>query len=421
MQEQFLLIMNYYRHTELVDTHHVSLKTVHNWISSAKKGKIDLALSVINGKTYIARTPGNQMTLAKLSLTGKKYRNHLHSKIIYPTPEFYNLYSRRQILDIISDLKIHGEIPRQYNYFDKGAQNWNNWLNYLESDKHKNILKGTIELIHANLGALDLLLRDYKKVNVIDLGAGNARPVKELLDHLLKQHTLKRYIAIDISPAMLEIAKSNVAAWFNNKVKFEGYIKDISFERFDDLIVDDMLSEDAEKTINLVLLLGGTHLNIREYNDVIRAIYGSMNNDDILLYTDKPDSEASRQYFNFNTRAGATDLSPNHRFILDLLNIDSSLYGVEMGYDTEKRMRYVRIRFKKAITLNFSFTDGIRSVSFEKGDTIIMLRVWHLSSLELISEFDKIGLRLLQTSLTRDREFILTISGVDIKNKAISK
>jgi SAM-dependent methyltransferase len=407
--------MSYYKHTELVNTYHVSLKTVHNWINASKKNKVDLALLVHNGKTYIAKTPGNRATLSKLAIEGKKYRNRLHNKVITPKPEFYKAYSSRQILDILFNLTTYAEIPRQYNYFDKGAHNWNAWSQFLEIDKHKNILQGTLELIRTNLGPVDQLLNEYDKVNVIDLGVGNGRAAKELVEHLLKNGGLNRYIGIDISTEMLAIAKTNVDKWFGGAVNFEGYVRDISFERFDDVLVTDRLGNDANKTINLFLLLGGTHLNIRSHEDVIKTIYGSMSNEDLLMYVDKPDSEASRRYFNFNTRAGATLLSANHSFILDMLNIDPSIYNLEMGYDEHKRMRYVRIRLKIAITLRFEFGADTREISIEKGDTILLMRVWHQSSLELISSFDRVGLKLLHSSLTKDRQFMMTISGVSMR------
>ena len=406
----------YFKHNELASRFRVSLKTVHNWIDAAKEGKVNLQLHEHDGKTYIANTSGNFIALQYLAEKGKKYRNSLHQKVISPSEKFYSLYSQRQTLDLITNLTTHHEIPRQYNYFDGGATNWDNWLKRLEKEESSNLLKGTLELIHNNIHNLDLLLKDYKYVNVIDIGVGNGRPVKEVLSRLLKQKKLHRYIAIDISRSMLDIAKSNIEKWFGKDVKFEGYIKDISFERFDDLLVEDMLSEKADKTINLVLVLGATPVNFRIFSDPLKVVYGSMSDRDILVYTDKPDTESSRRYFDFNPKPGAGELSPNHRFILDLMNIDSSLYNVEMGFDEQKRMRFVRIRLKAALSIHFKVNDGERIVELEKGDTIMLLRVWHLSAVEVISEFEKQGFTLLHSNLTPNRQFLLTISGVDPKH-----
>lgn len=410
--------MKYFKHSELTDIYHVSLKTVHNWIDATKQGKVSLKLYQTNNRTYISNTPDNIQILEQLSEKGKKYRNSLHHKVIYPRPSFYEIYSRRQILDIITNLDVHGEIPRQYNYFEKGAQNWDNWLQSLSIDESPNILKGTVELIRSNMASIERLINGGMKINVVDLGVGNAYPVKELLGYLIDKKVLNRYIAIDISPSMLSVAERNIKEWYGDQAHFEGYVRDISFERFDDILVDDMLSRDADKTVNLVLLFGATAVNIRSYANVFNVVYSSMNVNDLLMYTDKADTELSRRYFDFSPTPNSGKLSPNHQYILDLLNIDESLYDVEMGFDTILRMRYVRVRLKSAITIKFNFGSIERMVSLEKQDTILLLRVWHMTPLEVISEFEETGFTLVQSSLTKDRQYFLSISAVETRVKS---
>jgi SAM-dependent methyltransferase len=407
--------MQYFKHSELTNIYHVSLKTVHNWVDAAKQGKVALKLHQTKNRTYIADTPENTLTLKQLSEKGKKYRNSLHHKVIHPKPDFYEIYNRRQILDIITNLNIHGEIPRQYNYLKDGALNWDSWLNRLAKEEVSNILKGTMELIRTNMGAIERLIDGGKKINVIDLGVGNAYPVKELLGYLIDKGVLHRYIAIDISPSMLSIAESNIKKWYGDKAKFEGYVRDISYEHFDDLLVDDMLDKDADETINLVLLLGATPVNFRSFSDVFNAVHSSMGGNDLLMYTDKADTEVSRRYFDFNSLPGTSKLSPSHRYILDLMNVDESLYDAEMGFDSAQRMRYIRVRLKASITIRFNFGDTERTVNLEKGDAILLLRVWHMTALEIISAFEKTGFTLVQSSLTKDRQYFLSISAVETK------
>lgn len=265
------------------------------------------------------------------------------------------------------------------------------------------------------MGAIERLLEGGKKINIIDLGVGNAYPVKELLGMLIEKEVLHRYIAIDISPSMLSVAEQNIKKWYGDSIKFEGYVRDISYERFDDLLVDDMLDEDADETINLVLLLGATPVNFRSFDDVFNAVNSSMSGNDLLMYTDKPDTETSRRYFDFNSLPGISRLSPSHQYILNLMNIDESLYDVEMGFDSAQRMRYIRVRLKAAITIKFDFGDTERTVNLEKGDPILLLRVWHMTALEIISTFEKMGFTLLQSSLTKDRQYFLSISGIEAK------
>ena len=215
--------MIYFKHTELAKEYHVSLKTVHNWIDAAKQGKLDLKLHEENSRVYVANTPTNHLVLDRLADNGKKYRNSLHHKVVSPKPEFYQAYSRRQILDIISSLNIHHEIPQQYNYFKEGATDWDAWIKRLDGEDSWSMLKGSVSLLRDNRDAIDRLLEDYDRINIVDMGVGNALPVRELLGYLADQGKLNRYIAIDISQNMLDIAERNIQSWFGDRIAFEGH------------------------------------------------------------------------------------------------------------------------------------------------------------------------------------------------------
>jgi SAM-dependent methyltransferase len=409
--------MLYFKHSELVNKYHVSLKTVHNWIDAAKQGKLELILFEQGKRSYIADTPANSRVLKGLADQGKKYRNVRFHKVVHPSPEFYELFNRRQILDIISNLTIHREIPRQYNYFDGGATNWSALQTRLSKETEPNNLNNTLTLLRTNMHAIDLLLEGRAKINVLDVGLGNAMPSRELVAHLIEQGKLNRYIAIDISQSMLDIAEQNLRSWFGEDFPYEGYVRDITYERFDDLVVDDMLGSDADQTLNLVLLLGATPANFRSYNDALKVVYGSMGEGDVLIYTGKPDSEESRRYFVVNDEEDNTKLSPNYSFMLDMLNIDQDLYDVDMGYDSAKRMRYIRVRMRQSISVQFRHKDISRNVDIEKGETILMLRVWHMSVLETVTRFEDVGFVMLQSNMPKNYGRMLIICGIDTKSE----
>lgn len=406
--------MQHFRHSELAKEYHVSLKTVYNWIDAAKQGKIDLELLEEKGRTYIANKQSNVVVLRQLSQGGKKYRNARFQKVLTPKPEFYELFSREQILDIMTNLRTHGEIPRQYNYFDKGAHNWDERMRRdAKQEGISNTLKGTQELIHTNLSAIDRLTEGYSKINVIDVGPGNGMPVRELLEHLMDRGTLHRYIAVDISEEMLRIAAQNIKGWFGEQVPFEGYTRDIAYERFNNVLVDDMLARDADDVLNLVLFLGDTPVNFRDYTDPLRTIYGSMDSKALLLCTNKPDTETSRRYFEFSVTPGDNKLAASHTFLFDLFNLTDDLYDVEMDFDSQLHMRYVRVRLRISLTIRFQFKDSVHDVNLEKGSTILLLRVWHMTPVDIINELKRIGLTLLQSSMTKDRNYLLTIFGME--------
>ncbi len=404
--------MKYFKNTELAKLYGVSEKSVRNWIEAAQQNKIDLVLQAVGNRTCIADTSKNIATIEQLVKDRRKYRNTRGFKTVTPQPEFYKLYNQKQLFDIVSSLDIYREIPRQYNYFDGGANYWDKYANRLAAETHPNVLTSTLKLLDMNQNALDDIVSSYKRVNVVDIGVGNALPVKRFLAHLLKRGVLGRYVALDISDKMLDIAKNNIQQWFDGRVAFEGHVLDVNYERFTDVLATEYLGENARNTVNLILVLGGTLGNLRSQDAALQAIHDSMGRNDLFMHSMKLDTAASRRYFDFNIEAGVSSLAPNHRFIFDLLNIDPSLYDVEMGFDEKQKERYIRIRLKVALAITFKFDQGDRTVEFNKDDAILLWRYWHQSAMDVINQFDQNGFDVMQAAQTKDREYLLTISQI---------
>lgn len=404
--------MHYLRNVDITKQYPISESAVRKWIKAAQDGKLNLTLINVGGREYVANTTSNTAIMQQLVEDHRKYRNAIAAKVVTPQPKFYKLFTQAQIYDIVTDLELHHEISRQYNYIDGGASNWDKYAQRLAVEEAPNVLNCTLKLIEQNQQYLDSLLSAYTKINVVDIGVGNALPVKELLTHLLEQGKLGRYVALDISNEMLDIAKRNIHEWYGSKVAFEGYEVDINYDRFANILAEEYLKKDSENTANLVLLLGGTLCNLREPDGAFRVIRSSMGSQDFLLHTQKLDSDISRRYFDFNAQPGNNSLSPNHRFIFDLLSIDESFYEVEMGYKEEQNQRYIQVRLKVSLTIKFEFEEGERVLEFNKGDTILLWRSWQQSALDVANQFDNNGFRIIQSSQTADGEYILTASKV---------
>lgn len=409
--------MLYFKNTELAETYHVSLRTVLNWIEATKEGRLNLELSTNNGRQYVTNTASNRAIIEKMVQDRKKYRNTRGLKLIRPKPEIYDVFSRQQLFDIIADLDIHREIQRQYNYFDGGAKYWDTYARHLATEQVPNLLTSTLKLFAINQSYIDDLVARHRRVNVIDIGAGNGLPVRGFLERLLSQNRLARYIAIDISPAMLEIARQNITDWFGDRIQFEGHALDINYDRFADLIADDYVREGSHDTVNLVLALGGTLENFRSPEGALKVIQGSMGREDFFIWVPKLDTSATRRLFHFNVKSSNDSnksgfVSPNHRFVFDLLNIDDSLYEVETGFEEQEGERYLRVRMKVAMSIVFEFGDGTRTVEFNKGDAILLWRYRQQNTLEAIKRLDSQGFGVLQLSLTGEQEYMLTIARI---------
>lgn len=404
--------MLYFKHAELAEKYQVSLRTVHNWIDEAKEGKLDLSLYNVNNKQYVANVSKNIRILSDLVESRRKYRNTKAVKTITPRPEFYEIYNEKQIYDIATNLEIHHEIPRQYNYLDGGASHWDKYAARLASEDGPNVINSTIKLLRIGQNYLDDMLSKYKRVNVIDIGVGNAYPTRELLEHLVSQKKMGRYIALDISPDILKIAKHNIEEWFGDQISFEGRECDINYDRFSDLLIQEYAKRGAKDTVNLVLLLGGTLANMRTPDGAYKVIHDSMGINDLLVYTKKLDTQTTRQFFDFNLNPSGTRLAEIHKLVVDLLNIDESYYDVELGYSPETRQRFERLHLKKSLVLKFKFKEGERAIELSKGAAILTWRAHQQTAADVHEQFERNDFYLLNSMQTDDCEYILTISKV---------
>jgi len=85
---------------------------------------------------------------------------------------------------------------------------------------------------------------------------------------------------------------------------------------------------------------------------------------------------------------------------------------VEIGYDPIQHERYNRIRLKVALTINFKFENGERSIEFNKNEAILLWRYWHQDVQDVISQLDHNDFDVMQTSLTEDKDYLQSISRV---------
>jgi SAM-dependent methyltransferase len=407
--------MLYLKNTDLAETYHVSLRTVLNWIEASKEGKLDLQLYDHNSRQYIANTTKNIAKIEQIVQDRKKYRNKRGYKVITPKPEFYQLFNNHQIIDIILALDTYKEVPRQYNYFDGGADYWDRYVLRLASEQTPNLLNQTVKLLDVNQGYFDELLSQYKRVNVIDLGVGNAVPIRGVLERLLAKGSLSRYIGLDISPRMLEIAEHNINEWFEGQVKFEGHQLDVNYDRFIDLLAAGYTAQDSSaEAINLIFFLGGTLENLRSPDAALKVIHNSMGRNDLFIQTLKLDSHRTRHFFDFSPGTQVQPLAPQYKFLVDLLGIDESYYEVEMGFNKEEHCRYLGIKLKVALSIDFSLSSGEhRMINFNKDSDILVWRYWHQGAFDVVTQLRSNDFSTILASQTEDQDYIMTVSRVN--------
>lgn len=404
--------MRYFKNAELTRLYNVSDKAVRNWIESARRGKIQLELYHHQGKAYVVDTLANNQTMEDLVRQGRKFRNRRSHRNLTPSKEFYKLYSRSSVIDIINKLDAYHELPVVYAYFGSGAINWDDYLHKLHEAGQSNLLTNTIETLALNFTYIDALLAPYKNINLVNVCVGNSLAVKDLAAHIQKTKKLKKIIAIDLSEDMLGISERNVDTWFNKGIHLEKHVRDLSYERFDSVLTEDSYGADASETTNLITFVAGPIVNFKEPDQALRTIHDSMGKNDLFITTLKRDTEQTRSFFDFHTKSDKGLLGVYNKMLVDLLNIEDTFYDIEQSFDERIKLRYVQIRLKLDITVHFEVGLFQKAVHLNKGETILLWRSWQHTDQSIVDRFIKTGFEILQTSRSLDQQLNLLVAKI---------
>lgn len=156
------------------------------------------------------------------------------------------------------------------------------------------------------------------------------------MKHLLEKNLLNKYVAVDISQDMIDIAESNIKSWFGKQVHFVSYVRDISLESMHDIIILESMHEE-NKIKNLVLFVGSTIENQRNWKITLDTLANCLSKEDGLLLGQTLDTKAAKLNFDFKYKDEAeTIVEPNDFYkdwqeliIPNLLNISPDLYTVK--------------------------------------------------------------------------------------------
>jgi uncharacterized SAM-dependent methyltransferase len=231
--------------------------------------------------------------------------------------------------------------------------------------------------------------------------------VKPTLRRLLKEKRLGKYIPIDISGDMLTIVKRNIRTWFGDSITVEPYQRDISYERFNDVIANNFTDN---KTANVVFLLGGTLANFRSPEQVLQTINSSLGPNDIFIYSGYLDTPKTRRYFDYYTVDRKVPVQDG--IILDLLNIDESLYDVEQVFNEVKRARSISIRPLVDLSIAFDIDNNTHAIELRKNEPILIWRHWHKNIVEMINLLDDNSFDVMQALKSSDSQHVLIVSKI---------
>ncbi|MBM3247236.1 L-histidine N(alpha)-methyltransferase [Candidatus Pacearchaeota archaeon] len=232
-----------------------------------------------------------------------------------------------------------------------------------------------------------------KKLNIIDLGCGDGKKAKVLVEQF-KDKSKLRYCPIDISHYMIEKAINTFSG--SNLKKIPVHWNVSSFENIEN--ISEMLRK-SNFTTNLFLLLGGTIEN-SELHELLDEIRGAMRDSDCLVIGNK-----------------VTEVNPS--VVVKYYNaakyIDDLLFKTinQLGFDKKEvsyssRFRGQRIEMFYTIKNARTIESSGRKIEFKQGDKIIVAYSYKYSQDALLGWLN-LYFSFVQPLVSKDKSYILVL------------
>ena len=326
-----------------------------------------------------------------------------------PSSEFYSIFSKEELLEIIQALEVKREIPLKYSYKGRGAKIWDNfYLKYLIPKWYRtsNI---EIDLLRENFEYINESLKNIEKVNIIDVGAGNSYPAKEFISKLNNLGKVNKYTALDISGELLILSQKNFRNWFP-RIDFASYPIDIENSCFSKILFKNQANFEMEDTAQVILHLGVTIGNHRNRTRVLKNFRDSMGKNDLLVFTNETGSNSQ---WDGRVRGGFKYHAEQiYVWIKDKIGIRSEDCELIRKYDLETDSIVANIKFRQNYTICFSFMELDNNIEISKGEEVTIWRHHKYEMPELLQEIEQAGLKIVHYKTNKYLSHIMVICKV---------
>ena len=392
--------MKFYKNIEIAQEYGISLPTVGNWIKDTLSGKKQLELIENNNRDYIAKTDANTKLMQQYVSQGFKYKP-LNSRVIAePDKDYIKYLTDKQLIEIKKGILDKKLIDIKYSYIDGGAILWDDMYEIsggspstYEPYNKMNIL--TIPRILELLGT--------KKINIIEIGAGNGKPLLEFLHSLSNENRINAYVSIDISEEMNKIQKRNLKMEFPN-LEFLPYVIDVENETFEEIVYQ--LYQTYPDSTNVFVMYGGTFGNFMNPEKVIMNVEKSMLSGDLFCINNAyphPDRFKDGKYMYESPTAD------HYLFASRSLGLQVEPENLEYYFDIETTTRKLYLNIPVDHTVKLNINDREEVLDIPKGTKIL---VWQhrMTNLEYLQSLTKpYDLMLVIYTISSDNKFILTV------------
>ncbi len=388
----------YKKQVEIAREFGVSEGTVSNWINAAEEGKNNLQIELVNDKYRILGNEHNQAVMLALALDGKKHRSNVKLKKTKVKKEFYDIFSEDEISEIINDLEFKKQINLKFCYRNIGSKYWDDFYHSNSSPVRREVSKRITNIVKESL----TISKPGSKVNIIDIGPGNGYPVKEILSELLDLKTLNKYIPIDFSNELNNIASNNIEEWYPN-INIKKYALDIEAARFSKIFLENKSSKDDIK--NMVLYLDGL-CNHDDTTQVLKNFRKGLTFSDLLVVGFTLDTKNNRSKLNYIR----TEMLDNiHSWMLKMMGIDIDLCDMSARYDERINSKVKYIQLDKDYEICFEIFGEEKKILFKSGEEINVWKHFLFNVQDFLSILDESDLEIINLQIDKNYSYAMVI------------
>ncbi|MGB0562525.1 MAG: L-histidine N(alpha)-methyltransferase [Spirulinaceae cyanobacterium] len=216
-------------------------------------------------------------------------------------PEFYDLFSTAQVQEIIQSLRCDRTVPFKFFYQGNLVPHWQA-LNAQQAEANISSAKADDNFLKRICIQLLQSERRCDRWNIIDIGAANPQLVKKFVGTFLENDLLNAYIALDISPDILELSQQDLTNWFPT-LNWQGVQWDFEQSAMPGAIISEQAmpqqanhrdASETEAIENLYLYIGSTFCNVIDRLTVLRNIAAGLHEDEYLYVSFGVDFKGSK-------------------------------------------------------------------------------------------------------------------------------
>jgi uncharacterized SAM-dependent methyltransferase len=340
------------------------------------------------------------ITMARYNSNSHLYSDipNLNNRIAKPSSEFYSVFSKEEVLEIIHALETRREIPLKYSYKGRGAKIWDDFYLKYAIPKWYRTSNVEIDLLNQNFTFIIDKFKNCQKINIVDVGAGNSYPVKRFIYRLNNIGLINKYIALDISEELLNISHANFKKWFP-KLGFASALLDIENNCIPPSLLENQNQVKSESPAKIILHLGVTMGNHHNRIKVLTNFRNSMERNDFLVFTNEIGSNAQ---WDGRARGGCKYHAEQvYKWIKNKTGIKSEDCQLLRKYDSETDSIVANMKILSDYTINFHFGTINKDIEISAGEEITIWRHHKYEMPELMQEIAKAGLELVHYSTNK--------------------